>query len=683
MIGQIANCPKCGSMIMIAAPQQILVESGRPTDSVAVTREALPAPEVGLFTGGSVFEHGFRHAESPDALPPENEGFDAIPPGAWMPEPTPPPRADELPAAAATTVLPSQSRQLLLIAALGLCSVLLASGVLFGFLKWYAPLKSVAQSNRAVAALPADKGQGAATLSAPLLDTPPTTDQTLSPIAPPTSAADVGTEDASQASSEPLQGESTTTPNTASNVGQGTANSAGSDAPSSQASPNSLASNTPNAATTSPSSAPLGSTIAPNLDSTFDAPASRTDATAIVDTLPPGLQNFANIFDRGLEPVLPDASVPLSKAPEAGDDAALQAAPANTKSAPLLSTLPEDVQRKQAITFSGLAIQNRPLSEVLTTLSLISDIPIVVDLDAVLAGGVPRNPIVSFKSVKPVSISQVLDKIADQHQLSFNSYENRLLVARAASDAMAKKVPAALPIQDLVTDDQQTVALVQSLHELLPELQGQLKSADGHLHFDVNAENQLLWFQVARLLESWRSARGIENSTTSAIVPRDCLLPAWPAERMRETAQVKMSKNVPMEPLAQSWQRLSSEAKVSCWVDWPSLLSSQVAPNELATVVAPGRTFHDVLQHYASKYEVVFAVEDANSLWVTTPNMHRVQPRLYVLPLSDKPLETWRAELEALAPLDTVSGAAMLKLIPTSDGQFLLVRCCRPVLAAP
>ncbi len=44
MIGQIANCPKCGSMILIAAPQKITVESGNPTDSVAVNRDgATPA----------------------------------------------------------------------------------------------------------------------------------------------------------------------------------------------------------------------------------------------------------------------------------------------------------------------------------------------------------------------------------------------------------------------------------------------------------------------------------------------------------------------------------------------------------------------------------------------------------------------------------------------------------------
>ncbi len=70
MIGQIANCPKCGSMILISAPQKITVESGNPTDSVAVTREALPKPDESLLkVSTSSFETGFRIDGLPEPPP--------------------------------------------------------------------------------------------------------------------------------------------------------------------------------------------------------------------------------------------------------------------------------------------------------------------------------------------------------------------------------------------------------------------------------------------------------------------------------------------------------------------------------------------------------------------------------------------------------------------------------------
>ncbi len=61
----------------------------------------------------------------------------------------------------------------------------------------------------------------------------------------------------------------------------------------------------------------------------------------------------------------------------------------------------------------------------------------------------------------------------------------------------------------------------------------------------------------------------------------------------------------------------------------------------------------------------------------------RMQPRLFVLPLGEKSLEEWTAELELLAPIHPTTRASMLKLIPTPDGQYLFVCCCRPILVEP
>ncbi len=171
------------------------------------------------------------------------------------------------------------------------------------------------------------------------------------------------------------------------------------------------------------------------------------------------------------------------------------------------------------------------------------------------------------------------------------------------------------------------------------------------------------------LVGTWRLARGIDNATTSAIVPKNCVLPAWPVAAMQQVAKTPIKQIVPSEPIARSWQRVTAEARVACWVDWYGLQMGETNPRQKATVVTAGRSLAEVLQHYANKYQVLFAIEDARAIWVTSPEMHRNQPRLYVLPLSERSLEEWTAELEQLTPY---------KLIPSPDGQFP-----SPAAAAP
>ena len=237
-----------------------------------------------------------------------------------------------------------------------------------------------------------------------------------------------------------------------------------------------------------------------------------------------------------------------------------------------------------------------------------------------------------------------------------------------------------IPVSDLVSDAAQRDQLLDGLRQLLPELGEALQMSDDGLQLTVTPENRLMWFQVARLLETWRVARGISNEATSAVVPKSSLLPAWPVEAMQQAAKTPIKQLVPSEPIARTWQRLTADARVACWVDWYGLQLAEINPRQKATVTTFGRPLGDLLQHYANKYQVVFAIEDAGALWVTSPEVHRMQPRLFVLPLSAKSLEEWTAELEPLAPVHPTTGANMLNLVPTPDGQYLFVVCCRPIL---
>ena len=701
MIGQIANCPKCGSMIMITAPQQILVDSGAGTgtDSVALTKESLPTPDAGLLDNAAGLEtpaldHSFRFEGLRELASVESDDLQSLPPSNWLPEPTPPPRADEVHHARMEQAS-DKPRQLILVAAIGLCSVLLACGVFFAFLKWYAKPTGVAQAKNTVASSaldgPADKRESGVVDAA----VPPTVEQSSDVVVTDQALTNESALNTTDLRAGSNLHEAAITPEVA-NAGQGAAIAAGAGQPripavaaTDQSHVNQHSTDQPSAsqrsADASPSSASQSvssTSAAPDINSTFETPTIDPNGQVIKETLPPGLQNFASIFDQSLVPVLSDATVPLAAAPSAGDISQPELETPAAAS-PMSLDLPESLKQKLGVSVSGLLIDNRPLYEALTALSLAGDIPITADLDGLAAGGVDRNLSISFKSTEPITIAEVLEQISSDYALAFEQIDNKLLIVRAHSDDAKSRTPSVLPIGDLAISDEQQQAFAAALNDLLPELAGEFEIQDGKLRNKDDAHSPVLWFQVARLLDAWRSLRGIENAEAIQIVLQRDRLAGWPLPLVRQRSQKKISQVILPEPLVQSWQRLSNEVGLHCWVDWPSLASAQISPSKVSMVVSQGRTFEDLAQYYANKYQMVFALEDEQTVWVSTPEMHRFQPRLYVLPIGDKSIDEWRAELEPLTPLHPTQGTAMLRVIASPDSQFVFIRCCRPLLAEP
>ncbi len=412
-----------------------------------------------------------------------------------------------------------------------------------------------------------------------------------------------------------------------------------------------------------------------------DAKPDRGDAPL---ELPPGLQGFSNLFNQSFDPVLPDASVPLEKEMDLPEDPDDKNKPvASSPAVPAADLVPATLDKMLSTQLTGLAIDKRPLSEALTTLALVGDVPIVPDVDSLLVVGVSKSSLVEIKARATLTFDAVLQSIASSAKIRFVPWENRVLYARASDEDLESRIPPELPIADLVSDEGQRDQLIQALRDVLPELGEGVQPGDGSVQLSLTKENRLTWFQAARLLETWRVARGITNEKSSAIVPKASLLPAWPVEAMQQVAKTPLKQLVPSEPVARTWQRLTAEARVACWIDWYGLQMADTNPRQKGTVITSGRSLADVLQFYANKFEMVFALEDNRTIWATSPEMHRLQPRLYVLPLAQKSLEEWTAELESLAPINPANGASMLKLIPTPDGQFLFVRCCRPILVGP
>lgn len=643
---------------MIAAPQKILVESnnGSPTDSLAVTKEALPPLEEGLFGDLGELDQPFQPDGSwlHDSLPPVNDPQANQQPGIGSVEANDssmfaplagPAEADELPRRPRAASSPgrnkpssTRSKQILLVGAIGLCSLLVACGAFVLFLTW------ISGSNRTQ-----DKADppAVAQVAPKLLDSNP---------------------EPSGSGIDPSIGVAIPEPALVDPIVPATGDPPSLSAPASASDPSNPTAATPTASGQGPrpeGHAPIAPQ--PEVQSTSDTPPS------IGQSLPPGLQNFANLFDQSIVPLLPDSNVALSAAPAGGTDSA--STDSTNATAAMSIDLPDGIDKKKATIFSGLILKGRPLSEALTALSLITDIPFTVDLDAVSASGIDPNIAVNFKSTGPVSVSGLLEKIAQELSLSFDSFENKFLVVRGTEQALTARIAAPISVVDLVSDEVQGKALGLAIAEILPELSGNIQYLGGELHTDLEKTNRLLWHHVARLVETWRAKRTEEPSPT----PKAGILPDWPLEPVKALAQTKITKTYLPEPLAISWQRAASEAGLICWVDWPGLLNLQIQPGKVAMAFTHGRTLEDLLHSQAEKYSMVFAIEDGRTLWATSPEMHRFQSRLYVLPIAGKSIEEWTAELKPLTPYN-FDGTPVLKVVATPDKRFIFVRCCRPLL---
>ncbi len=205
----------------------------------------------------------------------------------------PPPRANDIDASiqavrAKRQESAARSRHVMLVATIGLCSVLLANGILFAFFRWIAKPTVVANNKPAVVA-PANPDNKNTDVGAEPDKTP--TDGNALPGSESNLASD---------SIDPAQ------PNPA----VATPPDSGEAKPPATATDNSTPS-----ATESQTAGPttmgkrvhyeeaLGGSIAPSLDAVLAPKGEDQPQGEVPMELPPGLQGFSRLFNQGLEPV--------------------------------------------------------------------------------------------------------------------------------------------------------------------------------------------------------------------------------------------------------------------------------------------------------------------------------------------------------------------------------------------
>ncbi len=662
MVGQLATCPKCSSMIMIApsgatVPNtpargvaggdriEVAHSEGFPVDSMAVTKEGLASDIENLLpppAATQVDDDEYHLVDADDA------GVNAVPPiqigssahinnlhaPGWQPGAAP-----HIPSSQWTSDSTNRTRQYLLVAFLGVTGVVLAAALFFGFLRWYS-------SERASDVLTSQPSQ---TVD---VEKPNAND---SPIEITPQSSELGGTDTSNAQPIPA-----------------------------------VVASVPESPVIELPAVELPAVDFPAMDlpttSVDQANALPTNAAGddqpIPQQLPKQLAPFAEMLNYQIQPQFPDAIEILSEAPVTAEDLGL------TSTVGLPEIPPIDVVQQSQISFSGLVIGSLPLSQFVSLWSNLSGIPTVVDLDSLATAAIDRNQRLALGLVKSATVGSLIPQLGQGLGLRAESRDNLYLQLVATTESIEQKLPAAVSLEGLVVDATAEEWLKGTLQQLLPNQSTDQnftwQVVDGALLRPQRSDGQPLdaqvWFSVVKLIESWRLATG-QSPTLDQYGPQQLSAEFIPASEVSGLDSVLKQVAPQSRPVAQVLPRICQEAGVQAWIDWANLGSVGLGPQTTAVYVTAARPLRRVLADYAAEFSLVVAVIDRESLWITTNQAYRSRPQLYVVPSDGRSAEEWKSQLRPYTPAASGGvGVGAVVVIPTPDEKFMLVRCCRPVV---
>ncbi len=669
LVGQLATCPKCSSMIMIAPsesepqqangnspPGQVQVSGRRalPVDSTAVTKEGLVVnmggaidspsfPQAARASSPSDTDNEYRLADfdhESGALAPPPVQQQLSPTQAWQPHTAP-----HVPTSQWTSESTNRTRQYLLIGFLGISGIALAALLFTGFLRWYA------------AESPKDTLAGEQSTESVQAD----------------SKDIVGTGPEEPSQNPPYDSHNDSDNNSAS-------------VPSPAAADPSLYTLDPALALDPAPSRPSATVVpavVPPLEPvvTNDSPANNSEPTVPVASdsalqLPKQLAAFAPMLSVEIQPQLPDAIEILSEAPVTAEDLGL------TSSAGLPEIPAVDLTKQAQTPISALIIPKLPISQFISLWSNLSGVPTVADLDSLDAAAIDRNQKMQLELVQATTAGSIMSQLGQTLGLQAVPQENRFLQLRAPTELIEQKLPSTISLSGLLVDEAGEKWLTQALNELLPDWSASWTIADNQLQRPVLSDGSpmdpLLWFSAIKLIEGWRQATG-QPSTLSGYSPSQLssafINPTDVTALEKQLAQITPQSR----PVSQVLPRVCQEAGLHIWIDWANLGAIGLGPQTTAVFVTSARPLRRVLADYANEFSFVVAVLDSQSLIVTTNQVYRSTPQLYVIPSGGRTVEEWKSQLRPNTPAASGGvGAGAVVVIPTPDEKFVLVRCCRP-----
>lgn len=669
LIGQLANCPKCQSMLMIElptpeptsaaeTPPQVTVQpvGNSSADSSAMTREAMPAvnldpiqdddDEYRLAPGDPSSQHMAGHA-----------GFGSEPDGSgeslatdeWRPGDAPLVPSDDWASASS-----ARTRQYLLVGFLGFTGVVVAIVGFLAFLSWY----NTSNSGDSVAA---NAGQELA-----VVGDPQNTDEPASQDDP--GAIDIAGEPEVPVDIDPdLEIPAVVDPNS------GDSETVDSELPPSLVDP--VLPDNPIASTGSAGGSSMADEPGDG-DSGGDEP----DAGK-VSGLPPGLKAMESFLDIQVTPTIPDEGVVPTEAPVTADELGLSTFVGREPLEPV------DIAAQSKNVLHALAItQPPPLPRFINMWTHLSGIPVVVDFSSLASAGIDRNaPIALPPQVRERTYGEILAGTAKTSGLTMQTIDNSFVRLRAPTSL----VPETLSMEELVGETQQEWLVSMLAAFYAPNLDASLDApfsvSGGSLACDANLIDSSTWGEVVRTMETWRNLQ-LGKPSDFVKIPEQFLVQLIRDDRqLMQLEKLSSVVSAQSRPVGQTLSKLCSEAGLTCWIDWGATRQVGLGPQTTQIVVTHGRSLRRILADYAREYPLTVAILDTSSIWITSPKAYRSTVQVFVLPAEGKTALQWQSELRQLTPnyntADVSSQANRSVLTQLSpDGNFVFVRSCLPTV---
>lgn len=540
-----------------------------------------------------------------------------------------------------TSETTKRKRQILLVSAIGLSSLLLTGGLFAVFLKW------------------AD--QSSATVPPSVAQTEPSEpSETAVPSDElPNAAVDSNAEDTN---SDREAADDTETKLSDNSIESGVANSTAS--LTETADEESLSG-------TSPAIEPTPENVAvdPIAKSTAsDQVESQTDS---VPALPSRLRELAQLIGEPFEFAVPQTLAVPEKAPVTAEELGIRSASID-KSLPKIDL--HAVANERSI--RGMRLDDVPLAHAVNYLSLASGLPIIVDANSLIAANADRSAkvrVILDDGTVVACVNQFAEKVALQLQAVDN-----LFYRLHAQQPDRNLLPLQYSVQDLIADDAERDWLRSAVTKFFPGIAEGITLDDSTLSASPDKVDTYSWFALVRTLENWRRQQAIpsgmpqyrpENLTSPFVMPDEVKGLDQPFDQVMSGPR----------SVASLLSSLCWRMGLECWVDWPSLRTLGLEPNTLISTITNKRPLRSILKELAFEHNLVSVIIDANTLWLTSSQSYRESPDIFIVPSQNRDLSYWEQFIRPLTPV-AKAGVSKTELLMTPDGKFLLVKCCRPTI---
>ncbi|TWU40750.1 hypothetical protein [Novipirellula artificiosorum] len=604
LVGTIATCPKCSSMVAIEPPTPTLPANQRPAggqvavgnanvDSEQITRDALSANEMGSATETHpplVPSDGFLGSDSvaPDTI---HDSTPPIDPDAWQSART------------------RQSRQVALVVAVSMASLITAIAVFVWFVR---------SRNRPENLAPVE-----ASTTAPLTDQAavdatalPSTEPTQTP--PPENNPNLPPQSPVTAEDSLLEPAVTSAPVDSPKVDSAVI-------PADLMPVDPLAMDSPKASPPTPIIPPLSDGVAP-ADSNADVDGPDTD-DASLQALPPGLAKYTILLDLGGEA---NEVKPTIDAPPVLDLAKWDAAAEESLDPMMIATPPPIIDPKSALAIEfAFDSKGYPLGDLVLLLSQITGVPIQIDwVSFEIAGFDIQNRILTPRGILSAKkhLEAICEACAGEIQI-----EESLLILTLRDAAFTETIDRISDVEDFADAQASAIETLDAFLNVSSDQDDQAKAATVPLG-STRSEQQLSLLAI----DSLRRMRGIEPKIASPFFDH------WAhAIGSPNTDWAKLEGGDSGPPfdtpitIAGLLRQVSRRNGATCVVNWFDANRRRMSPEQL-TLPYTKDDAGEMLRRTLLPFEVQVRRVDAGHWWVgTEASYDRLSVIAWSRPLGD------------------------------------------------